>query len=99
MDQHTANLLRRAACALLTLALLSLWAARAEARDAAEVVVLHGKVYTVDAHRPWAQAVAVRNGKIVDWRSVIGARWLLNAPSFVGGIVSWDPVVTLQSVP
>jgi len=31
---------------------------------AADEVLLHGKVYTADPARPWAQAVAIRNGKI-----------------------------------
>ena len=66
MDQHTANILSRAARVLLvTASLLGFCATRVEAREVADVVVLHGKVYTVDAHRPWAQAIAVRAGKIV----------------------------------
>jgi predicted amidohydrolase YtcJ len=32
---------------------------------AADTIVVHGKVYTVDAARPWAQAVAMQAGKIV----------------------------------
>src|ERR1700687_623629 len=32
---------------------------------AADLIVVHGKVYTVNAKHPWAQAVAVRGGKIV----------------------------------
>lgn len=31
----------------------------------ADTVVLHGKIYTVNAKQPWAQAVAIRTGKIV----------------------------------
>jgi predicted amidohydrolase YtcJ len=31
----------------------------------ADLIVAHGKVYTVNAKQPWAQAVAVRGGKIV----------------------------------
>ena len=31
----------------------------------ADLVVLHGKVYTVNAKQPWAEAVAIRQGKIV----------------------------------
>jgi predicted amidohydrolase YtcJ len=31
----------------------------------ADIIVAHGKVYTVDAKHPWAQAVAIRSGKIV----------------------------------
>ncbi len=32
---------------------------------AADVILTHGKVYTLDAQHPWAQAVAVADGKIV----------------------------------
>ncbi len=31
----------------------------------ADAVVLHGKVYTLNARQPWAEAVAIRAGKIV----------------------------------
>ena len=31
----------------------------------ADLIVAHGKVYTLNAKQPWAQAVAVRSGKIV----------------------------------
>lgn len=36
-----------------------------EKHSPAEVVVIHGKVYTVNPDRPWTQAVAIRTGKIV----------------------------------
>jgi hypothetical protein len=39
--------------------------ARAKAREAADLVMLHGDVYTVDPARPVAQAVAVAKGKIL----------------------------------
>jgi predicted amidohydrolase YtcJ len=39
--------------------------ARSAPREAADLVVLHAKVYTVNVNQPWAQAVAVRAGKIV----------------------------------
>ncbi len=32
---------------------------------AVDTIVLHGKVYTLNARQPWAQAVAVQGGKIV----------------------------------
>ena len=38
---------------------------KAPAPDAADVVFLNGDVYTVDANRSWANAVAARDGKIV----------------------------------
>jgi predicted amidohydrolase YtcJ len=31
----------------------------------ADKLVTHGKVYTLDAKQPWAQAVAIRSGKII----------------------------------
>ena len=31
----------------------------------ADLVVLHGRVYTVNAKQPWAEAVAIRQGKII----------------------------------
>ena len=34
-------------------------------RPAADTVLRHGRVYTVDAHRSWAQAVAISAGRIV----------------------------------
>lgn len=35
------------------------------APESADVVVLHGKVYTVDSSQPWAEAVAISGDKIV----------------------------------
>jgi predicted amidohydrolase YtcJ len=31
----------------------------------ADIILIHGKVYTLNAAQPWAQAVAIRDGKIV----------------------------------
>lgn len=36
-----------------------------KADSPADVVVLRGKIYTVNARQPWAEAVAIRDGKIV----------------------------------
>lgn len=44
----------------------SLMAAQAlQHQSPADTIVLHGKIYTVDSHRPWAEALAIRNAKIV----------------------------------
>src|ERR1700738_1119838 len=32
---------------------------------AADAIITHGKVYTLDVQHPWAQAVAMADGKIV----------------------------------
>lgn len=32
---------------------------------AADVIVIHGKIYTVNRAEPWAEAVAIKNGRIV----------------------------------
>ena len=42
--------------------------------NAADLIFENGKVYTVDARLPWAEAVAVRHGKIVFVGSAKGAR-------------------------
>ena len=44
------------------------------AKNAADLIFENGKVYTVDPRMPWAEAVAVRNGKIVFVGSASGAR-------------------------
>src|SRR5437879_4824465 len=31
----------------------------------ADTIIVHGKVYTVNAQKPWAEALAIRGGKIV----------------------------------
>src|SRR5271169_4240018 len=41
---------------------------RAEAQSGAtvaDVIVVHGKLYTVNPAQPWAEAVAIKDGKIV----------------------------------
>lgn len=41
-------------------------AALAQSKPApADTLVVHGKIYTVDSKQPWAQALAIRDGKIV----------------------------------
>jgi predicted amidohydrolase YtcJ len=35
------------------------------AHTVADTVILHGKIYTVNPRQPWAEAVAIRNGKII----------------------------------
>src|SRR5436305_662521 len=35
------------------------------ASQPADAILIHGRVYTVDAKHPWAEAVAIRNGKIL----------------------------------
>ena len=46
----------------------------ARAQNPAEVVLTGGAVYTMDARRSWAQAVAIRGGRIVYVGSDAGAR-------------------------
>jgi len=36
-----------------------------DAKNAADTVVLHGRVYTMDSKQPWAQALAIRADKIL----------------------------------
>ncbi|MBS0612839.1 MAG: amidohydrolase [Proteobacteria bacterium] len=43
---------------------LGLWQWAAAAPPPADLLLLHGAIYTVDQEHPWAQAVAVRAGKI-----------------------------------
>ena len=31
----------------------------------ADAVLIHGHIYTVDANHPWAEALAIRDGKIL----------------------------------
>lgn len=38
---------------------------QAQERSAADMMVLHGKLYTIDPHQPWAQALAIRDGRII----------------------------------
>jgi len=40
------------------------WAAIAQTKPA-DSILLHGRIYTVDSKHPWAQALAIRDGKIL----------------------------------
>jgi len=50
----------------------------------ADILIVHAKVYTMDAEKPWAQAVAIRKGKIaavgrdeeVERYRGIGTKWI-----------------------
>jgi hypothetical protein len=37
-----------------------------DAKNSADMVVLHGRIYTLDPKQPWAQALAIRGDKIVE---------------------------------
>jgi len=50
---------------LLPAAILLLSAACSSPRPAADSIVTNARVYTVDAGKPWAEAVAVRDGRIL----------------------------------
>jgi hypothetical protein len=60
----------------VALALFALSAAAAAAEPPADLVLLGGAVYTIDAARSWARAVAVRDGRIVYVGDDAGARAL-----------------------
>ena len=36
-----------------------------DAKNAADTIVIHGRIYTLDSKHPWAQALAIRGDKIV----------------------------------
>jgi len=48
---------------LTTLAISSI--AAAQAHPPADAVLLHARIYTVNAHQPWAEALAIRDSRIV----------------------------------
>jgi predicted amidohydrolase YtcJ len=51
--------------ALIALVVTLSAVAIAQQRDAADLLLLNGRIYTLDAARPWAEAVAIRGGRIV----------------------------------
>jgi predicted amidohydrolase YtcJ len=52
----------RTFCFVFALFLASVRWAGAQSADA---ILLHGRIYTVDSKRPWAEAIAIRDGKIL----------------------------------
>ena len=65
MSRHNQRIAVAAASAFLLLCGAPLNWAQSKKAEVADTVVLHGKVYTVSAAQPWAEAVAMRSGKIV----------------------------------
>jgi len=57
--------MRRMSLALLSPLFLLLFTSPARAVPAADIVLFNGKVFTVNADRPWAQAVAIRGSRIL----------------------------------
>ena len=56
----------RIAVLILSLLFCAAAAVRAQdAKNAVETIVVHGRIYTLDSKQPWAQALAVRAGKII----------------------------------
>jgi predicted amidohydrolase YtcJ len=53
--------MRRLALGFVALCLLGC----AQPKEAADLLLIHGRVYTVESAQPWAEAVAVRDGRIV----------------------------------
>lgn len=53
--------MRRLALGIVALCLLGC----AQPKETADLLLIHGRVYTVDSAQPWAEAVAVRDGRIV----------------------------------
>ena len=49
----------------LLLAIAGLALAQGLIVEAADIIVIHGRVYTLNPKQPWAQAVAIRKGMIV----------------------------------
>jgi len=65
-ERGLADMRTRAAIVFFLLA--GFWASTTLAQQQnspADTVVLHARVYTVNPHQPWAQALAIRDGKIV----------------------------------
>src|SRR5271154_5109714 len=71
MGQYAANVLRVVgqrfcfACSVLLIVVLGAQAQSSVRLAPADVLILHGKVYTGDAKHSWADSVAMRQGKIV----------------------------------
>ena len=57
--------MRRISLILFPLLTLFLLAGSALAGPPADIVLHHGKIFTADAGRPWAQAVAIRGSRII----------------------------------
>ena len=49
---------------LLLLAVV-VFSGAAFAQQPADTILLHGRIYTVDSNRPWAEALAIRDGKLL----------------------------------
>jgi predicted amidohydrolase YtcJ len=70
MGKYAANVLAgiplmRAMLGAAALVLLSGYTFGQNISTSAEVVLLHAHIYTVNARQPWAQALAIRDGKIL----------------------------------
>ena len=59
---HLFNTGLRTLCAIL---LFSSWIANAEELKSADLIVVNARIYTVNEKQPWAEAMAVRDGKIL----------------------------------
>jgi len=65
-DKYSDKMIRQLVCLLVTVALATS-CSQSESPDTttgADTVYRNGKVYTVDANRSWAQAVAIKDGRI-----------------------------------
>ena len=53
------------ACAIVCASAVGAQPAAAQQQASADTVIVHAKIYTVNPRQPWAEAVAIRGGKIV----------------------------------
>lgn len=72
MTLRSQTLVRRCACCFMALGLFS--GSLGAAEPAADLVLRGGKVYTLDAARSWAEAVAIRGGRLVYVGTDAGAK-------------------------
>ena len=57
--------LSRPACLTAFALLLAGTAGTAQARETADTILTNARIYTVDKKQPWAQSVAIRDGRNV----------------------------------
>jgi len=89
------------------------WTSFAETKSTtADVVLVHARIYTVNTQQPWAEALAIRDGKIValgtereiahyrgPWTKVIDAKGRLVLPGFTDCHVHFlDASLAMQQV-
>ena len=78
-QQERSNLMKIAGAVAVVAVVAAATLVAAQQRNPADLILVNGRIYTLDAARPWAEAMAVRGSRIVAVGTNTDVRTLANS--------------------